>query len=249
MSLISPSRLTIEAAGLSPVSTHKAAHAGICAMCGYPYQAGDPVLAFRPESSFTDYGALRGQGNKAIDGWCAATWTREFTQTHGKAVVSRQGVFKAASNNDIAWWLLNPPEGPWLFVQMDQQVQHLFWRAPVNYSRDVFFIQYGEARLTVRRENLARGADAARRLAIVASEGRKGAALKHPFVRLARELDEPLHGLLRPNLYKIANDRVEVGADIDIVAGLTSGELWGLTAVLYATESAVPERKLPELVA
>lgn len=245
MSLKSPSRLTIEAAGLQPIAPRKATQACTCAMCGYPIAIDDPVVPFEPGDSFMDYGALKSPSSDVIDGWCAAVWTREFMQTHSKSVICRAGVFSAASNNDIAWFLQNPHEGEWIFVVSDQKQQHLVWRAPVNISREIFAVQFGDLRLTIRRSKLIEGKDAAGRLAAALSEGRKGAGLKSPFARLSRKLDDPTHGLLNSKLYELAKTRPDVQADIDVISSLSAGELWGLTAVMYATSSTHPERRLP----
>lgn len=247
MSIISPSRLAVESAGLTPHAHRHAEGDGICAMCGYPFRLGDPVLPFEPTDSFADYAALRAPTSRFIDGWCGAIWTKEFTQDYGKAVICEEGVFLAASNNDIAWFMLNPPEGRWIFVHIDQKRQHIIWRAPVNTSREIFFVQYGELRLTVRRQKLIEARDACKRLALVASEGRRGVPLKSPFARLSRDLNDPAHGALRHGLWQLGRDRPDVHADLDLIASLTPGEIWGLTAVLYVTDITRPQRKLPAI--
>ncbi|QMI49807.1 type IV CRISPR-associated protein Csf1 (plasmid) [Burkholderia sp. MBR-1] len=216
-------------------------------MCGYVHAAGDPVSPFAPDSSFTDYGALRAPGSRVMCGWCAATWNLDFTQRYTKAVICSEGVFPAASNEHIAYWLTNPPAGRWLFLQSDQKRQHVVWRAPVNESREVFTVRFGELLLTVRRTHLVEGTVAAKRLAAAATANRKakGAALKNPFVRLSRDLADPAHGVLRSDLYEMAEQDPDVKRDIAIIHALTPGELWGLTATLYVADPQRPDRKLP----
>ncbi|MBR8189104.1 type IV CRISPR-associated protein Csf1 [Burkholderia vietnamiensis] len=245
--LISPSRLAITAAGLSPIASTRASSTGNCAMCGHAHEVGDPVVEYSPDSSFTDYGALRAPSSPVVCGWCAATWTIDFTQRYAKSVISTDGVYPAASNEHIAYWLLNPPTGPWIFVQSDQKRQHLIWRAPVNHSTEIFVVRYGELQLTVRRARLLDGLAAAKRLAAAATANRnsKGAALKSPFVRLSRDLSDPAHGVLRTDLYELAKQDGVIKRDLSIIHALTPGELWGLTAVLYVADPHRPERKLP----
>ncbi|RQZ31660.1 hypothetical protein DIE14_01745 [Burkholderia sp. Bp9017] len=220
-------------------------------MCGHIYLAGEPVMPFEPDASFTDYGALRSGASRVICGWCAATWNLDFTQRYTKSVICDEGVFPAASNEHIAYWLLNPPEGQWLFLQSDQKRQHVVWRTPVNVSREVFTVRYGEVLLTVRRKFLEEGTAAARRLAAAATANRKGrgAALKNPFVRLSRDLTDPAHGAIRGDLYELAGQDAQVKDDIALIHSLTAGEIWGLTATLYAPDPQRPERKLPAATA
>ncbi|MYM92617.1 type IV CRISPR-associated protein Csf1 [Duganella vulcania] len=239
----SPSKLAALAAGLQPLGAPAQA-SGICALCGYAHGAGDVVSPFSPGDTFTDYTSMRGKGSKTVCGWCMATWGPDFTQRYTKSVITRDGVFPAASNDHIAWWLLNPPKGSWVFMLSDQKRQHLIWRAPVNTSDQVYQVRFGELVLTVRRAMLEKGADAARRLAQAASAGRKGAALKSPFVRLSRDIDTPAHGALRHELYEMATRDSQVADDIAVMHSLTPGELWGLTAVLYAATPSRPEPKL-----
>lgn len=238
----SPSHIVAKAAGLAPLGT-PATKPGKCALCGYAHQVGDPVADFACGDSFTDFGAMRGAGSPTVCGWCLVTWSADFTQRYTKSIICSDGVFPAASNDHLAYWMLNPPEGEWIFVQSDQKRQHVIWRAAVNRSKDVFVVRYGELQLTIRPAALSTGADAARRLAQFLSVGRKGAALKSPFVRLSRDIDDPAHGTLRADLYKHCEDP-DVARDIETIHRLTPGELWGLTAVLYANNPQRPEPKL-----
>lgn len=234
----SPSKIAVQAAGRNHAGVLKATQSGNCAMCGQPHEAGDPVTPFAPEDSFTDYGALNCSPSKFICGWCAATWNADFTQKALKTVMCQEGVFAAASNADISYWISNPPEGPWIWVMGDQKRQHIVWKSTVNTSREVFQVRLGENNMTVRRQKVIDAIAASRRLAAAASVGRKGAPLKSPFARLSRDLDDPAHGSIRADLHKKAKDDPQVRADIASIQTCTPGELWALTAMLYANASA-----------
>jgi CRISPR type IV-associated protein Csf1 len=216
---------------------------GFCAMCGQRHDIGDAVTPFAPKDSFTDYGSLRQPSSKFLCGWCAAAWHVDFQQKSLKTVMCDDGVFPAASNVDIAYWVLNPPRGSWIWVMGDQKRQHIVWRATVNTSTELFQVRQGENNMTIRRTYVAKAADAARRLAAAASVGRKGASLKSPFVRLSRDLDEPMHGTIREDLHAKGKIDAYVKADIRLIQSCTPGELWALTAVLYAEPTA--ERPKP----
>jgi CRISPR type IV-associated protein Csf1 len=131
------------------------------------------------------------------------------------------GVFPAASNAHIAYWVLNPPSGEWIWVMGDQKRQHIVWRATVNTSSELFQIRWGELNLTVRRRQVVIAEQAARRLACAASANRKGAALKSPFIRLSRDLTEPMHGTIRRDLHAMAATDAQVKADIAVLQSCT----------------------------
>lgn len=196
------------------------------------------VVPFSPGSSFTDYASLRKPYSGVICGWCAATWNEDFTQKAIRTVMCEEGVFPAASSADIAFWLANPPAGKWIWIMGDQKRQHLVWRTTVNTSQEIFQVRYGENLLTIRRQMITQAIEAARRLAAAASVGRKGAPLKSPFVRISRDMDDCAHGRIRWDLDAIAANDEQVSKDIRLIRSCTPGELWGLTAALYAEPSS-----------
>ncbi len=234
---LSPSRIAIEAAGRKNEGVIKASTAGHCAMCGFPHETGEMVAPFAPEGSFTDYASLRKPSSGVICGWCAATWNADFTQKALKSVMCDEGVFPAASNADIAYWLANPPKGNWIWVMGDQKRQHIVWRTTVNTSQEIFQVRFGENLLTIRRQMIPKAIEAAKRLAAIASVGRKGAPLKSPFIRISRDMDDNAHGRIRRDLVEMAANDEQVGKDIQLIRSCTPGELWGLTAALYAEPS------------
>jgi len=234
------SKLAVQAAGYTNKGLMKAEQAGICAMCGQRHEVGEMVSPFVPTDSFMDYQFLRCKTSSIACGWCAAMWNDVFTQKALKTVICTDGIFPAASNVNIAYWLLNPPNGDWIWVMGDQKKQHIIWRSPVNRSREIFQIQNGEVTHTIRRDRLMPAVDASRRLADKASDGRKGAKLKSPFVRLSRDVDDPAHGAIRSDLHVLSLTNPDVGADIRFIQSLTVGEMWALTALLYAEPSEKP---------
>lgn len=202
------------------------------------------VVPFTPAPSFTDYPALLHPESSDICRWCDAVWNRDFTQSYLKTVITDEGIYPAASNDHLAYWLTNPPAGSWLFLQGDQKVQHLVWRTPVNTSQEVFQVRFGELIFTIRREHLMAGAKAASELAQVATALRgatRGAAFKSPFISLSRDVDSLRQGQLRAELLVAAQTDPRVRELCATISSLTAGELWGLTAVLYAANPNKPQ--------
>lgn len=252
MKPISPSQIAVLAAGLTPIGLVNAKQAGLCVMCGVAHDVGESVVPFVPPDTFTDYASLRNPGGTHMCSWCNAAWRNEFSQKYLKTVICERGVFSAASNDNIAYWLLNPPDGEWLFLQGDQKVQHLAFRAPINRSKAVYQIQKGDLIVTIRKAMLVAGAEAAKSLANVATQIRgrtdkRAAPVKSPFVSLSRDFDSLSQGLIKNELLTEAKCNPQVAQWIQTIGSLTAGELWGLTAVLYAKNDNVNPEPQPKL--
>jgi|APLak6261703504_1056268.scaffolds.fasta_scaffold02539_3 CRISPR type IV-associated protein Csf1 len=245
MKMISPSKLAIQASahqGFKPIGI-PAEKAGVCMMCGFPHAEGELVVSSSLSSTFTNWGDLANNSD-IVCGYCAAVSQDPWTQAWMSSVITESGVYKFASNNDIAFWLLNPPNAPFIMMRGDQKTQHLVWRTPVNYSPDVYQVRFGEKMLIIRRKQLILARDAALRLSARIADGssKKSAAKSFhtPFVKPVRDMDSLIAGQLRPQIVAIGNDEPAVAADLHIINQCTPGEIWALTAVLYAEPIAAP---------
>ena len=145
MSIISASKIAIEALGLKPVGSVSPEDT-LCAVCGCEIKKGDlydedMVL---PES-FTNYSSLANPSGKHRCGNCTAVMTRkEFQMGWSTSIMSEEGYFQLLRKEHRAWFLLNPPEPPFAIgIQVSQQ-QHIIWRAPVSLSKDIIFMRIGE---------------------------------------------------------------------------------------------------------
>lgn len=236
----SPSELVLRACGRQPLGA-PAKKPGRCAMCGFEHQPGDMVEPFKPGDSFTDWSSLRNPESRVVCGWCAAVRGKEFTQTYAKSVVCSEGLFPFAKNDHIAYWLLNPPSGPFLMFASDQKIQHVIWRTDVSRSPDVYNIRYGEQQFMIRREKLLSGLDACRQITAALNAGRKKAAINTPFKLLSRDLSSLDHGALRSDVLELAKSDTAVQQAINELMTLTHGEIWGLNALIYAKEPHRPE--------
>lgn len=248
--LISPSELTVAASGTALGGGTAALIDGRCAMCGQTHVAGELVQPFKPGATFTDLSALACATSRVVCRACIAVWTLDFTQRYAKSVVCAEGVFPAAKNDHIAYWLLNPPPPPFLFYLSDQKQQHLVWRAPVNLSTELYQVRFGMKTFTIRRAHLAAALESARTLAAALSDerrakGNRGAPVKSPFTALARENDDLHNGMLRNSVIALAAGSPALQAHVDTILHCTPGEIWGLSALLYAKE---PHRPAPSLV-
>lgn len=237
--------------GIAPTGTEQADHAGECAMCGGHYNKGDVVEPFKPEASFTDYTALAFPQATHICGACKALWRREFMQTYSKVVVSEEGMHMFASNDNQAYWLLEPPKPPFMMLISDQQLMHIVWKTPVSLSRDFYFVRLGEKTFSIRRNLLKDAREAAFLLSDAINKntkekaGKKGqeAKFRSPFDRLDRNLENGLHGMISYFTKQLSNEIPELKESVRLLERLTPGELWGLTSILYAKNPTKSEAK------
>jgi CRISPR type IV-associated protein Csf1 len=234
-SFVSPSHLVIEATGIPPLGTRKAKEAYRCAMCGIEIHPGDMIDDFLPGEAFTDHPSLADQGSHVICGACKAIWNKDFTQKYSKTVISREGIFPFAKMEHQAYWLMEPPEPPFIMIQSDQQQQHLIWRAPVNLSREVFAIRYGNRILTIRRGFLQEAVEACKSLAAKLPK-KTGKSVKLPFHRLDWKLESLSHGRWRNELYDL-----DAGEEISTIKRMSFGELWGACVILNSKAVSKPE--------
>lgn len=239
MTVISPSHLTVMAAGLQPIGIWRAGTPCRCAMCGTAIQTGELADNFLPGDSFTDHPALAAKSSGVICGDCKAVWRKEFLQKYSKSVICEEGVFPFAKMENQAYWLLNPPNTPFIMMLSDQQQQHLVWRAPVNLSRDLYQIRFGGSVLTIRRPVLLEALAASKYLAGRLNEGAKKPAFKSPFERLDWNMADLRHGRLRHEALALRDE--EALKAIALLRSITPGEAWALCVLLAGKEPVRPE--------
>ena len=246
--MMRPTKFILDAIGEHPAKAGQATEPGVCAMCGFTHEIGDPVVPFAPGGSFTDYTNLLAPESKLICGWCAACWRRDITQTYLRSVVTPEGIFPCASNDHIAYWLTNPPASPFMIFLGDQQQQHVVWRTPVNATGEAIVMRFGERLMVIRPLHLRLATEAARRLAEAITERRaakrgrgRPAACKNPFVRLSRNLDEQRHGILSEEAFETVDEKEALRPHLEALLSATPGEIWALNATLYAKNPNHPD--------
>jgi CRISPR type IV-associated protein Csf1 len=265
--LISPSQIALQAVKQRPIGA-PAQTPSRCALCGLAIAIGELLLPYRPSDSFTDYSSMAARGEDNVCGWCAGVLNEQrFTQQWGNAVFTQHGVFRAHKNVELAYWLLNPPAEPFVWVRLGAKKQHLVWRAPVNYAPALIQVRFGELILSLRTDRLREATAASRRLANVgpheveatlatkSASKPKSAPKPKPkakrataFLVSARELDSPLQGSIHPNVRQgvlESTDNASHAQDLALLNSLTPGEAWALTSLLYVPEELTRPEELP----
>lgn len=264
--MIYPSDIAIAGAGLRPagVTWNVATR---CACCGKPIAPGDLASPTSFGPSFTDDLSLAAHSG-VLCGACEPLMRVDVMRFFARVVVTREAVFPIGTDIHRAWFLLTPPEPPFVAVVATTQLQHLVWRTPVTVSRDLLVVRLGQQLLRIRRQVMldalgwcqevmeayeahlqAGAAPDSQSGAKKAKAGRgrpaktvvpKAAAARHPFMSLDRNMDDPRHGVIRPEIAAMPAAR----AALDRLTHLTPGEMWAL-ATLAKRNAPVPEAPEP----
>lgn len=221
------------ALGLSPDGV-PAKKEGDCAYCGLRIHEGDPHVPFQAGPAFMDDHSLAAKGSDMVCGCCAQLLSAESLRATGYGVFHSGGVMPFRKWADITAALRNPPESPFVAVYATANNQHMAWRAPVNYSRDLFYVRVGLRDLKIRRPVLLRAVDACVRLGEYMGVKPTEKSLAHPFAVLSNNLKDPAHEVMRRNGDKatLEESAAALPDDFALVSGLTLGETWGLRFLL-----------------
>jgi CRISPR type IV-associated protein Csf1 len=222
-----------------PLEGVKAKEEGVCAFCGLHVGVGDLSAPFAPGANFMDDLSLEARGSKVVCAYCAAVMTAEALRATGYGVFSEEGVLPFRKWADIAAALRNPPTSPFVMTYATANNQHMAWRAPVNYSPDLFYVRVGLRDLKIRHRMLLDAVDACERVELAFGGKATDRTRAHPFQTLSADLKDESHGKLRvfsPRYGQSPEEHAAVLAaneqDIRLLLGLTLGETWALRFLL-----------------
>lgn len=257
---LSPSAVVVRAAGLR-IPTERlevASVAGQCTYCGTPHRGGDPVAPFAPKESFASWSALSCPGSSVICGDCAAViGEQRLILQWGNAVASTDGLFKLADNISRAHFFLNPPKPPFAMALLTAKQEHVWWRAPVSHSVDMYSVRIGDRIMTIRRAVLAKAHNINRRLNAAISAKTKVKRQIGIYESLAREPGgsdaTQNHGIIARHYMDLIRDDVPtLEADVAFLLTLSAGETWALSAMgaivppdFKPTALALPDGTVP----
>ena len=240
MQQLTSSMLITKALGLEPVGV-KAKEAGHCAYCGTEIAIGDLCNPFKPSPSFMDRAQLAAPNSLVSCGHCPQVITTDALFKTSAGVFTEKGMFPFGKWADIGRALENPPDEPFVMCYATAQSQHMGWRAPVNFSKDLYYVRVGLRNLRIRRHVLLEAKEVAMRIAQVYEFEPSKTMLSHPFAGFDTKLKEGKCGELKINeavslkdekyhekmekLHKTKNDRL-------FLQNLTIGEKWGVGFLL-----------------
>lgn len=197
-------------------------------MSGIPISPGDLVVATSYGPNFTSDLDLAARGSPVVSGYVAPLLAKPVMQRTQAALFCEKGAYKLTKDSARIWLFEDPPEGPYVVAVSDATLQHLIWRTPVNYSKDLMVVRLGERLLRIRRPVLLRAAEWLHALP------------EYPFRILDRKLTHFEHG--------IPADSADLTPDqIAEIARLTPGELWALSSMVKRKPEVGAEPDLIDL--
>lgn len=236
--MISASAIYREAARLKPAATGVVSADSHCIMCGAPLPAGTPGSKVTKQTfndAFNNQLDLRARSGEYVCGDCEVLWCKDWMQKYSKTFACPKGVFKFASNDHIAGFLLNPPEPPFVAIVSNKQQQHMIWRAPVNLSRELLLVLMDHEVLTIRTRVLYEACKVYAKIEQLMEEtklARTGRKLKKPAALFERTLSLSRMGSLRPDVLELL---VETGNEslAQPFLSLSMGEWWALGVLRF----------------
>lgn len=212
---------------------------GACALCGLGIAVGDPCSPLSLSNSFMDDVSLAARGSKVVCGYCAPLMTADALRKTGYGAFSNVSGFHPFRKwADVAAMLTEPPEPPFVMTYATANNQHMAWRAPVNLSRDLFYVRVGLRDLKIRRHILAEAVEHCRVMGEALYAGKNSdtvrKTLPNPFMSMAPDLKDSMHGMLNP---KVFSEEMRASVDsfvahLTAVMSFTAGEVWALRFVL-----------------
>jgi len=245
-----PSAVYRVATGL-PVDAQRAPHVAAvdanCAMCGAPVSNGDRCLLTGKDTfagSFNNRLDLAFPSSPLVCGDCATLWQKDFLQRYSKTVANRHGVYKLASNEDHAQFVLDPPEPPFVAILSTTQQQHLIWRTPVTLSKELLFVRLGDEVLSIRPQLV--------RQALRDYEALAGLMAAHKLKGLPCAFDRDLAservGSIRPDVRRLALAN-GLADEVERLVSLSMGDWWALNAVRqFSGADKVPPKPLTRVL-
>lgn len=213
-----------------------------CACCGKPIATGDMAVRDKDRfgQKFTDGPSLAARGSGAVCGACSSIMNAAPMRATQHAVITTEGAYSIRKDIHRAWFLLTPPNPPYVAVVSDTKLAHLIWKTPPTLDNNLVIVRLGQRLMRIRRPVLMQAikdcqlaADALNAMVAEKKRGRPAESLRHPFVYLGRELDDPRHGVIRSDLERspLAAPGTPEGEALRRLRQLTTGELWALSTL------------------
>lgn len=244
------SELYRQAAGIEPVANsvvtdETGSAAAHCIMCGAALKQGEPANRLTSKTfgdAFNNGTDLRAVNGKYKCGDCEALGGRTWLQTYSKSFATRDGVWKFASNEQIASLLLDPPEPPFAAILSTKNMQHMIWRTPVTLSRNLITVRLNDDLLQIRRPVLLAALAAYHRIHAIMAETPSpstGRLLKPPAALFSIELASSKVGVVRADVAELLYS-VGEGALAEQLNRLAMGECWALGIVRHFDPASPP---------
>jgi len=139
---MNPTELIYQAAGSPSVETVPTD--GICAVCGQKIHEGIPIKKV-VSNAFTDWNILADMTSSHACKACK--WCIKEPKMRRSQYVATENELIYFKRDDIAKYLFEPPEPPFVFFVTASYKKHGAFRARVNGSRKLFYVQFEDRQI------------------------------------------------------------------------------------------------------
>jgi CRISPR type IV-associated protein Csf1 len=216
-----------------------------CAACGCDLLVGDHMVWSRPGKGFTDWQYLTHptlrDGQFPLCTSCAVFFTSDYLRFQAAipaAVYGPAGAWSLTGDAERRWFLLTPPEPPFVAYIATTMGQHVVWRSPITMDAELLRIGIARTVLTIHRHKLLVASDLCHDLAGRMREDGLKVTGNHPFTALDRKMEAGGHGQIRPDFLMWMQNH-GLTDEINLLESLGEGEIWGL-AILNKSKPDIP---------
>lgn len=202
-----------------------------CSHCAIPITEGEHYSPIKAGEFFSDTRDLA-EKNALVCWRCVHIRALQLLVNLPNSVITATEVYPLKKDVEKAWFLLDPPEPPFVVAFQSSQRQHLIWRTPVTQSKDLILLRYGPDLFTVRPALIRRA------LEIADDLGKRAGVPWLPPMFLDRGAAEEFHGRLNPKAIPHLTDEEQA-----FFIQLGAGERWALA---YLMHSKRPDPQKPE---
>lgn len=254
---ISVPQMVCQALGLPSYREEKSQEETRCSFCGGRIAKGDPCKTRALSAlsdSFTNDSSLACRTNLACQ-WCPPLAKKEVLLKTPNSLVTPDGLYGLAKDENRTWFFLTPPSPPWAAFFVTSKMSHVTWRTPLTLDNSLMVMRLDDQILHIRRVRLMQAIDDCKRAgALLAQENGNAASTKkktkpefvrnHPFIVLDREAYASQHGQFLPKFIQLADRNEEAAGIASRLELLTKGELFALATLVKGkpVQPVAPQR-------
>lgn len=227
-----PSALWADAIKQAPVGSAWEGKPTTCLLCTADIAPGDPAQRVDKtliNESFNNKLDCHQRG-EAVCGHCLALWNPLWMQRASKSyAVAGVGAFMLATNEDIASFVLMPPQADYVAIFNTRQQAHMIWRTPVAAASDDYLqVRIDDEVMFIDRQRVLRGVAAWQTTQTILKKLGKP---KSSAYLLSYSLKSPVVGAPIDLYYNMIHGQSDEGrAALATLNSLTIADWWALSA-------------------
>lgn len=247
MSATLPSAVSLaaNALGLGPIG-RPAESPLVCCATGQAIAVGESYVPASFGAGFTDGRALMRHPGipPVLSGHLAPFFSKAVMDKCQRVIFTDEGAYPIGKGENRVWFMLNPPTPPFVVIFATSKTQHMVWRAAVTLDADLWHVQHGRRSLTVHLPTVHTAVKLARELCEAAAKrGQKKKPPRSPFNSLDPDMSDRETGVIRPDMWRLAEEDPTYRPHVAALEQLGPGELWAIGTLLFRSDAPVkPDR-------